>query len=170
MMSMLRWGLLLGVIMLAGCGYRPEGRAVSGPERPTLAVELLLNRTGRAFLENEVSNRVVERFARGTHYRLVESSASAELILSGAITVYTTTPAAYDRDDQIRLYRASMTIQVSITNSADGRVLWRGDLVESDEFLASADRALQQANENAALATMAERLADELYARISAGF
>ena len=171
-MQLLRWTLLAGVLLqlLGGCGYRPEGRYLSAPEPPTLAVDLLLNQTGRAFLENEVSNRVVERFARGTSYRLVASAADATLQLAGAVTAYTTTPAAYDRDDNIRLYRSSMTAQVTVSNVADGRVVWRGEMVETAEFAASADRAQQQANENTAVATLAERLADEVYNRLAAGF
>lgn len=161
------WLLLLGVV---GCGYHPEGRPPLAAERPSLAVDLLLNRTGRAFLENEVSNRVMERFARGARYRLTEAAPQASLLLTGAVTRYETTPSAYDRTDRIVLYRAGMTIQVVVTQPADGRVVWRGDVSESVEFAASDDRALQQANENAAVARLAERLADELYARVATGF
>lgn len=171
MKTLLRWTALVGVVVwLGGCGYRPEGQAAPTAGRPTLAVELLLNQTGRAFVENEVSNQVVQRFARGAGYQLVETAAAATLQLGGTVSAYTTTPAAYDRADRIRLYRAAMKVQVTVSRVEDGRVVWRGEVVETTEFTASDDRALQQANENAAVAKLAERIADQLYAAISAGF
>lgn len=171
MKGWLRRGFCSGLLLLMfGCGYLPEGRMPHGGPHSTLAVELLQNRTGRAFLENEVSNRVMERFGRGASFLLVEDPTSAQLLMTGTVSDYDTTPSAYDRDDRIELYRARMTVQVIVTQTADGRVVWRGDVTETAEFATSDDRALQQANENLAVSKLAERLADELYSRISSGF
>lgn len=163
--------LILLVLLAGGCGYRPEGAhvAVAG-ERPRLNIELLQNRTGRAFLENIVSTTVVQRFSRGGLYQVVEASAGPELLLSGQVSSYATVAIAYDHLDRIVLYRASMAVDVTLSKVADGRVLWKGTVSEATEYDADADRARQQTNENRATNVLAERIADELYALLASDF
>ncbi len=172
---MLRAGvslLLVALLLLVGaCGYRPEGvlPPVSGSPA-TLFVELAKNRTGRAFMENQLTNRVVERFARGGRYVLTEDRAVAALVLTPEIASYGAVASAYSSTDQILLYRATMTLTATLVQGQDGRIVWKGNLVESIEFAASPDRAQQQSNENAAVSGLTVRLADDLYARVAENF
>lgn len=163
--------LIAIVLLLSACGYRPEGAVVpaaGGP--PSLFVELAKNRTGRAFIENELTNRIVERFARGGRYILDENRDAVTLILSPEVASYSTVASAYSSSDQILLYRAAMTLTATLVQGRDGRIVWKGTLAESVEFSANADRAQQQANENNAVLGLTERLADDLYARVAEGF
>lgn len=153
-------------IILAGCGYHSEGySSVDARPAPSLYLELARNKTGRAFIENALSNRVAERFGRGGRFRLTENYPQAELHLSIDITAFSSVAIAYDQTDTIRLYRSSLSLVGTLTRSGDGRILWKGPVSESIEYEANDDRAVQQANENEAIARLSELLADDLYAR-----
>jgi len=163
--------LVAFLLLLTACGYRPEGAVLpTAGTPPALFVELAKNHTGRAFIENELTNRIVERFARGGRYTLAENSETVDLILSPVVASYSAVASAYSSSDQILLYRAAMTLKATLVQSRDGRIVWKGTLAESVEFAADPDRAQQQANENAAVVGLTERLADDLYAGVAEGF
>lgn len=156
---------LLGAV-LAGCGYRPEGYAPdAAAPAPLLYLELARNRTGRAFIENALSNHMVERFGRSGRFRVTEDRSQAELLFSVDIVSYGSGAIAYDRSDTIRLYRCSIAAIGTLTRNSDGRILWKGTVAESTEYAANDDRAVQQANENKVIGQLSERIADDLYAR-----
>lgn len=165
---MLRLAILICtlLVVLAGCGYHPEGYSgVDQKPAPSLYLELARNKTGRAFIENALSNRVAERFGRSGRFHLSENRSQAELYLTIDITSFSSVAIAYDRTDTIRLYRSSLTLVGTLTRNVDGRILWKGPVSESIEYEANVDRAVQQANENEAIARLCELLADDLYAR-----
>lgn len=163
--------LVASLLLLTACGYRPEGAVLPAPgPPPTLFVELAKNHTSRAFIENELTNRIVERFARGGRYILDENRNTVDLVLIPEVASYSTVASAYSSSDQILLYRAAMTLTATMVQGRDGRIVWKGTLAESVEYAANADRALQQANENNAVIGLTERLADDLYARVLEDF
>lgn len=165
------FGLLLAILLLAGCGYHLPGRSNNlPPEVQTLYIELFGNRTVEPFLENRITDRVTDRFARTDALHLVENRARADAALSGVVTSYTTAPISYDRSDVITEYRSIMTVAVTLRQMSDDRVLWKGDVEWSEEYPASLDKSAQEDNEAAAIDVLADRLAQELYFRIMENF
>jgi outer membrane lipopolysaccharide assembly protein LptE/RlpB len=165
-------GLLLAAsLLVAGCGYHLPGRGSSlPPEVQSLYIELFSNRTAEPFLENRITNNVIDRFARKRQLRLVEKRDIADAVISGVITGYDTSPISYDRNDVITEYRSTMTIAVALRQTADDRILWKGSIDWSEEYPASLDKSVQEDNEAAAIAVIADRLAQELYFRIMENF
>jgi outer membrane lipopolysaccharide assembly protein LptE/RlpB len=164
-------GLLFAALLLAGCGYHLPGRGAGLPaEVQTLYIELFSNRTTEPFLENRITDRVTDRFARKRSLRLVEKRDRADAILTGVVTSYLTTPISYDRRDVITEYRSTMTIAVTLRQTADDRVLWKGSVDWSEEYPASLDKSVQEDNEAAAIAGIVDRLSQELYFRIMENF
>lgn len=165
------WLLLAAVLLLGGCGYHLPGRG-SGlpPEVQSLHIELFTNRTAEPFLENRITDSVTDRFARKRTLRLVEKRDLADAVLSGVVTGYNTTPISYDRNDVITEYRSTMTIAVTLRQTADDRVLWKGSVDWSEEYPASLDKSALEDNEAAAIAVIVDRLAQELYFRIMENF
>jgi len=169
---MRRFFLLLPCLLcLFGCGYHFPGSESNLPaEVRSLYIELFANRTVEPFLENRITTSVIDWFARRNPRQIVEGRSGAEGVLTGAVTKYETEPISYDRNDEITEYRSTMTISATLRQTSDDRVLWKGRLEWSEEYPASLDKAAQEDNEAEAIAVIAERLAQELYFRITENF
>jgi len=163
--------LIAALMLLAGCGYHFSGHGSNLPsDIHSVYVELFINQTAEPFLENRVTQRVIDRFAGKRVLRLVENKAKADAILSGAVVAYTTTPISYDRNDVITEYRSTMTISGTFRQAADDRILWKGAVNWSEEYPANIDKSVQEDNEAAAIEVISDRLAQELYFRIVENF
>jgi outer membrane lipopolysaccharide assembly protein LptE/RlpB len=171
---MRRFGFFFGILLLfslGGCGYHLAGRGeVLPPDVHTLYIQMFGNRTYKAFLEDEVTNTVTEQFVQGKHLRLAENPAGANAILSGEVTAYTSRPIAYDHDDNILQYRASMTVNAVLKRAGDEKVLWKGNVTWTEAYSANQNKSVQYDNESAAIAVISERNAQELYFRIMDNF
>lgn len=168
----MRWlVLLLIATALPGCGYHWVGQETSLPTTERrLSVVPLDNRTTRAFLEQYGTAALVERFARSHRYELTEEPALAGLQLSGIIADYRSRVAAYDRDDRINLYRLEMALDVTLRRLRDGRILWKGRVQGGEDYPANTDRGHQQIDEESAARALLQRLADDVYARLTDDF
>jgi len=162
---------LLLLLLAGGCGYHPMSQPGSLPGGlQTMHISLFGNHTTEAFLENAVTEAVIERFSRQRGMSLVEAPARADTQLSGSLVGYGLTASGYNRLDQISEYRVSLTVEAELRRRSDGKVLWKGNLVQSEEFPSSTDKAAQEDNESAAAQVAIERLAEELHYRTLANF
>lgn len=170
-MSWLKGGFLLVLLLAGGCGYHPMSQPGSLPDGlQTMHIGLFGNRTTEAFLENAVTEAVIERFSRQRGLNLVESPARADALLSGSLVSYGLAASAFNRLDQITEYRVSLTVEAELRRRSDGKLLWKGSLERSEEFPGSADKAAQEDNESAAAQLAIDRLAEELHYRTLANF
>jgi outer membrane lipopolysaccharide assembly protein LptE/RlpB len=159
------------LMLPVGCGYHFQGRNAELPGGvKTLYVELLANTTYKPFLENEVTNAVVERFSRNPRVQIVEDRNRADAILSGTITSYGRRALSYDQDDNIAEYRAKMRLKAVLRRADNAEALWKGNVEWAEEYLTSSDKTLQEDRENAAILAIGQRLADELYSRMIDNF
>lgn len=162
-------GLML--MLLAGCGYHLQGRNAELPGGvKTLHIELLANATYKPFLENEVTNAVVERFSRNPRVQIVEDRDRADAILSGTITSYGRHALSYGQDDQIAEYRSTMRLAAVLRRADNAEALWKGNVEWAEEFRSSTDKTLEEDRENAAILAIGQRLAEELYSRMIDNF
>jgi hypothetical protein len=159
------------IVSLFGCGYHFGGETDQLPGGiRNLYIAMFDNQTSEAFLENPITNRVIEKFARTGKISIVEDRNDAEGVLSGVITGYSRKAVAYNQDDDIVEYRSDITVTAELRQVADNTVLWKGTASWSEEFMAASDRELEQDREALAQAAIARRLADELYARLTENF
>jgi outer membrane lipopolysaccharide assembly protein LptE/RlpB len=162
---------LLFLLVLGGCGYHLAGRGTALPaDLRTLSVVMFKNRTTQPFLENYVTNDVLERFAREGLFELTENSARADAVLSGAITGYSSVPIAYDKNDSIAEYRSTITVNATLRRRSNGRVFWKGNISWSEEYPANLDKTIQYDNEIEAIKIISRRLAEEIYYRVTDNF
>lgn len=158
------------LLLLTGCGYRFAGQVNNLPDDVrTLYVELFVNRTFEPYLENRLTDQVVEEFARHRTLRTVERK-KADASLSGIIKSYVTGPVSYDRDDEITEYRSKLTLLATVRRTDTGKVLWKGALSWTEEYPASDDKIVQEDNEAAAIGVIVDRLAEELHFRVVENF
>ena len=161
----MRYLLLVILMILAGCGYHTVGEddcAVLADN--DLMIEIFTNRTTEPFLEDYISNAVVDVFSASSNINAI--SADAKMRIEGVVNSYRTAALSYDRNDEISEYRLTLRIKVRLVRVQDGKYLWRGDLERSTEYPAASDRTRQQDSERQAAKDAAERLAEDLRAEL----
>ncbi|MBE0599189.1 MAG: hypothetical protein IH614_18240 [Desulfuromonadales bacterium] len=163
--------LLLLLLPLVACGYHPPGRGSQLPvEVQTVAIEFFRNATLEPLLENVVTTAVSQRLIRGRALRVVDEARSADAVLTGEVSSYLTEPVAYDSQDEIARWRSTMQVAAVLRRVSNGEVLWKGAASWREEYAASLDKAFQEDLEAAAIATMGDRIAEELYFRMADNF
>lgn len=164
---MARAGVLLLLVFLCGCGYHLQGRGDTLPGGVRYVhVAIVHNATYEPFLENAVSNALIDRLVRSPGVELVDDPGMADALLSGTIVNYSNRALSYDGRDDIAEYRARMTVEVALRQADTAQVLWKGRSHWTEDYLASVDKALEDDREQAAIGEIALRLADEIYARM----
>ncbi len=155
------------LLMLVGCGYHfpGQGGALPGNVR-LLHIPLFANRTAKPQLENRLSNRVSEVFARNGNITLVEQRSQADAVLEAAISSYAAVPLSYNQNDVISEYRATMTVEAKLRQVEDGRLLWSGTSSWYENYEAVADKGRQYDLENDAITEINLRLSEELLYRL----
>jgi len=162
---------LVALLLLSACGYRLAGDVMPLPQGiETLYVTLFENRTSAPYLHNDLSDELIRRLLRVPELYVQNQEDSADAVLSGKVLKYSIEVAAYDRIDAPQQYRAVVEVEAQLTRPATGRVLWRGHVLQSAEFLADPDLGRQADLERQAQRLIAERLADDLYAMMTADF
>ena len=173
--------LLIAGVLLNGCGYHPTGvqglpAAVAGKK---IAVPVFVNRSYRANVGAILAESLTDETARRSG-GLVVSEESADLVLSGTVLSYTTSAVSYSAADTVKEYRAVITIEAILAERVSHAVVWKGTLSWSQDYPANSNFtvpqnnvdtiALQQNNEEAAIREICEKLALQLYQKISQGF
>lgn len=159
--------VFVSLLILVGCGYHFPGQGGALPgDVQRLYVPLFANRTAKPQLENNLSSRVSEVFARNGKITLVEQQQLAEAVLEGVISSYTSTPLSYNQNDDISEYRATMTLEAKLRQIEDGRLLWSGTIKWDENYIAATDKGLQSDLEDEAIDEISLRLSEELLYRM----
>jgi outer membrane lipopolysaccharide assembly protein LptE/RlpB len=159
--------VLLLILSLFGCGYHLQGRGDTLPGGVRYVhVAILQNATLEPFLENAVTNALLDRLIRSPGVELVDTPDRADALLTGTIVQYSNGAMSYDGSDRIAEYRSHMTVEVALRHADNAQVLWKGRSSWMEDYVANADKALENDREQAAIEEIALRLADEIYSRM----
>ena len=161
-------GLALGML-LAGCGYHMAGPGELPGKANTIAVTMLVNRSGESGYEAKVTNALLDEIIR-RRQDLVVSVAQADAILSGTIDSLSTQTAA--RTGTLTAAERKVVITVSLTlKDRKGEILWQGPGLTAEQAFPVADSKPQtESNRRAALNEVARRVAEYAYERLTDNF
>lgn len=163
--------MLMVLMSLCGCGYHLPGRGGNLPDDiKTVMIEPIINKTAEPFIETRLTNELRDQFARRQVVDVVSDSGQADALLSASIVSYTSNAISYNKDDNITEYRVTIQLDGKLARSGDEEVLWQGTVQWHEEFFASADRAEQDYRESEAQQKATQRLAEEVYNRITDNF
>lgn len=171
--------LILAVsCLLSGCGYHltSEAQTPSLTAGKTIAIPMWRSKSYRPNLEAILTGSLVDEFALRSGGMVVAEEDAAELLLTGTIVTYATIPVAFTSADQVRVYRATMTVDATLAEKRSQKVLWKGTLSASQDYQAYIDLsqqnriALQQDSEVAALREISRKIAQQLFQRMSDNF
>lgn len=179
--------LLLVCVLSSGCGYHFAGGENSGVSLrgKTIAVPMFANRALRPNLETVLTGALRDEAAWRSGGKRADAE-TADLIVTGTVLSYASTPVSYTADDRIREYRAAITAEASLRNRLTGEVLWKGTQTLSQEYpvvdfplanrplaerVAPENRiALQQNSEETAVREICRKLAQDFYEKMNDGF
>jgi outer membrane lipopolysaccharide assembly protein LptE/RlpB len=163
--------------ILSGCSYHlaSEEQTPSLTAGKTIAIPMWQSKSYRPNLEAVLTGSLVDEFALRSGGMVVAEDA-AELLLTGTIVTYATTPLSYTSADQVREYRATMTVDATLTEKRTQKILWKGTLSASQDYPANINLAqqnrisLQQDSEEAALQEISRKIAQQLFQKMSENF
>lgn len=157
--------LLVVILCLSGCGYYFPGQGGTVPGQVnSIYIPLFVNRTAEPQLENRLTNKVSEVFSRRKSLSQVERPDLAEAILKGKIESYRSRPLAYDSQDNISEYRATMQVSAELLGGSEQQtVLWQAAETWSVDYLAADDKTRQEDLEDLAIEELSLRLAENLF-------
>ncbi|MBI4715361.1 MAG: hypothetical protein HY760_05425 [Nitrospirae bacterium] len=175
--------ILVSALFFTACGYQfagiPEDTPFSRPaletgQTPsragqTLAIPFFINDTGEPLIEEEITPVVLREFIRDGRLRLT-GTGEAAMILYVRITSYRQTPLSFDADQNVREYRATITMKGRLEDRRDGNVLWDGEVSASAEYPVTSDVNATRTAKRGAVGEAARDLAESLVDRVIEGF
>jgi outer membrane lipopolysaccharide assembly protein LptE/RlpB len=120
--------LALGVLAAAGCGYHLVGQSSTLPARlQKLYVAPFVNQSGRAELDQRLTEAVTQEWVRRGRFQLVSSSDQADVVLSGTITAAATSPVQFDTVGRATQYQLTVLADIQFVDRTGPKpvVIWR---------------------------------------------
>lgn len=160
----LRRPFIISCILLAnlcsyGCGYRLQGSAGRAGAGRTLAVPVFLNDSSTFRVEQRLTDAVRRELVRSTRFRVVPGE-TGDVVLAGQVVEVTTAPTVFTDRGRAIVYTVAVVLNVRLTDSADGTVLFEGDRLSFREsFEVSNDSAEFVPEDPAAMERLAQQFA-----------
>jgi outer membrane lipopolysaccharide assembly protein LptE/RlpB len=132
-------GLAVALVCLPACGYHIAGSQVGlPPEVRTLGVGSIANFSREYGLEKVLAFAMEREIAIRRQLRFSNDPAAADALLNGTIRDVNVRPVAFDSTDRAVQYEIGLTLDVTLIDQRDGRVLWQATgLRDTDEYSAS---------------------------------
>lgn len=113
---------------LSGCGYHLVG--VSGNLPATLQrlhVAPFVNQTGRAELDQRLTEEVTQEWLRRSRFQLVSSADEADAVLSGSVVGASVSPVRFDDQGRATEYQLTVSADVQLVDRTGEKpvVLWK---------------------------------------------
>jgi len=161
--------VLLALMVLGGCGYRPV--TLRGPlaEANGVNVTLFANKSYRPGLEGRLARDLVDEFALRSGGRVLPGD-QAQLELTGTVLSYQNLAISYTALDTIKEYKAVIAVQAILRQRQTLKVLWKADLSEEQSYPVNDNIPLQQNAEEAAIAKVSRRLSERIWQKIGERF
>lgn len=167
--AMAVFALLVAMLVLAGCGYRPAATAGNrlGPNH-RLWVAFISNDTVSPTAQTVLRRALLEEAHSMRGITPAASSADADLVVTGSLRSYSSRVISYgdleqDHDyDRAREYRLAIEVELEMRSTEDPSLTWKGTLQAFQDYPANKDLALQHSAEEKALAAASRKVAQKL--------
>jgi hypothetical protein len=140
---------LASVLLLAGlssgCGYALVGKGVTTDASiKRIGVPMFKDATGRAGLDQKVTQRVVEELLRRGRFDVVPDAQGVDAVVEGELVGYHAVPVGFSGEDagrtQASRYSITLTARVRYTKVGAAEPLWSSDSFSfRDEYEVGSD-------------------------------
>lgn len=114
-------GLILGILLLPGCGYRLVGSAGALPSHlRTIAIPVFKNTSSEPQIHRDLSTAVRDAFI--TDGRLKVVNRRPDLLLKGTLYSYDLRAIAFDKRDVATEYWVKLGVDIVVTDKVKDRV------------------------------------------------
>jgi hypothetical protein len=169
-MKRLPWLLLAACLLNLQCGYRLSGRGRNlPPAAKTIAIPDFKNLTTRPQVEQFITFALRDEFIKRSRLRLTQAQETADLLLEGKITAFTTTPLSYSTAGAANLYDVAITLDVILIDTKKNELFFQGKGVVFHETYET-DAADFFSQETGSLAKIAAKFASSIVAAILDNF
>lgn len=111
-----------GVLLAAGCGYRPPGSLTAPGRTPRLHVAPFANSTYRPGIHALVSAAILRRLQLDRRLTVVDEP-RAEAVLGGIVRAYENEAVAFERAEIGRRFRVRLVVTATLTDRRGGAPL-----------------------------------------------
>jgi hypothetical protein len=116
--------LVLAALSLAclDCGYALVGRGtIVDPDIKVIGVPTFTDRTGKALLDQKVTDLVIEELLKRGRFQVINQSEGADALVVGELTSYRAAPVGFSADqDQTQASRYSVVLTANVKYSKVG--------------------------------------------------
>ena len=159
-----RAALVCLTLALAACGYYNPYVARSNSKPITLHRSMWTNQTNELGLETTFYHALSDCLRKSKAITLTDSRETADYDLTGRITSVDYPEISYGGTRDANELRANIIIDFAVTDNATGKVVWRkSNYLISETLSTSTDPSQLQANKKAALAAIADEVAEGIY-------
>lgn len=140
-MSRAGWAVafvLAGTLGATACGYHLSGRGGTSalPEHiKNITILPFENRTNRPEIEQRVTEEVARLMSQRGNYRITADRSSADAVMAGAVTSYTTSAVQFSSEGRATLVEAVVQIAATVRDASSDEILWsQAGLVFREQF------------------------------------
>jgi hypothetical protein len=173
---------LLAVLLLAalpGCGYALVGRGtVVDPSIKKIGVPMFVNGTGKALLDQKVTQRVIEELLRRGRFDVVQDRSGVDAIVEGELLRYDAQPVGFSEGGvaggattQASRYAITLTARIRYAKAGVEEPIWSSDAFSfRDEYEVGSDPASFFDREEQAIDRLSQSFARSLVATMLEAF
>jgi len=163
--------VILTAFFICGCGYHfidTENSPPSGINN--ICIPIFINKTREPGIETPFTNSLINEFITRKKIDIVASD-KADAIVKGIIKSFNLASISYQRNDVVQEYRVTIVMEVTLIRNDNGEIIWKDrNLRETGEYRVDTNVAAAEANKDAAIIDLANKISEEIHNRIFENF
>ena len=172
----------LTLLALHGCGYALVGRGVVvDPSIKKIGVPTFANATGKAALDQKITQRVIEELLRRGRFDVVQERSGVDALVEGELLRYLAQPVGFSEEataggggattTQASRYAITVTAKIRYGKVGDPQPIWSNEAFQfRDEYEVGSDPASFFDREEQAIDRLATSFARSLVAAMLEAF
>jgi outer membrane lipopolysaccharide assembly protein LptE/RlpB len=160
--------VLVASVMIVGCGYQFQGAGSLPGKTESVFVQVLTNRSSEVGIESVFTAALIDELTRNQR---AAGQDSADALLGGEIASVSTDTISRTGSTTSVERRVRATLNLELTDRS-GEVIWKARNISGTEAFPvdTGSSALTDQNRREALAQLAQRMAENIYSRMTDDF